>query len=852
MIENIVVGIVLAVVVIAIIYILSIWVYKRAPSNMGFIRTGFLGTKVCLGRGAIVLPVFHEVTWVSLETIKLIVSRSRDQAVLTHDNVRIDVSTELYSHVGRTESELLTAGRSLGEKTFDPEKIRNLLEAKVVGALRSYAATKPLKELHENREAMAEAIKANVIESFRANGLTLEEVTIVALEQTGKEHFKTDNVFDAEGLKIITEITSEARRKVHDTEKRTTVAIRQKDLDTQLELLEIERQEATARANQDKAVSNEEALQMREKQVFILDQRKAVEEQEIGNEVELERLRTERQLAITEEAQKREASEIRKALKLEQERRDKEIAIIAKAREEELAEIERTLAREKAEKDKQIGLIRKEVERQKADIAQSTAIAAEEETARIARHKAAEQAALETRKLSLATRLDLLDLDRQEAFAEAEQEREVSSEKARAMSETQRFVIEQRWTVQQEELDKERALETARIEKDAALIDESTRKEAAEIRRQLAVELEEREREIALIGKEQERELVDIRRYQARETEEREREIALEEKTRQLEAAEAARLATTAERVRASHAADAAGFLADAERDREIRRIEAEKLAEAERIAEETKAQIASMHLVTQSEARQQASEREAAATLTRANAGSEAQKITAEGIEREAGARGRAEMEVEALRVQRTEEKLRAEAAGMEAKADALKKYNEAAMFLELSKLFIEAERDVHIDQAKAMGNALEGAQIRMYGGSGDGTMDTIRGLFNSGFGLGEAMEGLAQSMPDGLRDRFRANGLRGLFGRPADSGLLLQTHGQLGVLVERALGTAEARQAPLAEAVETLEAAAGNDPAQLRAVGTLRQMAARPEFSAVPFDTIWSLLTALTERTD
>ncbi|MDH3236015.1 MAG: SPFH domain-containing protein, partial [Alphaproteobacteria bacterium] len=146
MVENIVIGLVLAIIVIAIIYILSIWIYKRAPANMGFIRTGFLGTKVCLGRGAIVLPVFHEVTWVSLETIKLIVSRSRDQAILTADKIRIDVVTELYTHVGRTVDDLLTASRSLGDKTFDSDKVRNLLEAKVVSALRSYAATKSLSE----------------------------------------------------------------------------------------------------------------------------------------------------------------------------------------------------------------------------------------------------------------------------------------------------------------------------------------------------------------------------------------------------------------------------------------------------------------------------------------------------------------------------------------------------------------------------------------------------------------------------------------------------------------------------------------------------------------------------------
>ena len=57
MLEVVISLIVIAIVVIAIFYIISIWIYKRAPSNMGFIRTGFMGTKICLGKGAIVLPV---------------------------------------------------------------------------------------------------------------------------------------------------------------------------------------------------------------------------------------------------------------------------------------------------------------------------------------------------------------------------------------------------------------------------------------------------------------------------------------------------------------------------------------------------------------------------------------------------------------------------------------------------------------------------------------------------------------------------------------------------------------------------------------------------------------------------
>ena len=978
----------LVIVLIAILYVISIWVYKRAPANMGFIRTGYLGTRVCLGRGAIVLPVFHEVTWVSLETLKLIVSRSRDQAVLTSDKIRIDVVTELYAHVGRSEEDLLAAARSLGERTFDTEKVRNLLEAKIVSALRSYAATKTLSELHENRDAFAKAVQTSVVESFHANGLTLEEVTIVTLEQSAKEFFDKDNVFDAEGLKVITAITSDARRQVHNTEKRTTVSIRQRELDTQLELLEIEKQEAFARAHQDREVANEQAQQIGSKQMYVLDQRMAVEQKEIDNESALERMRAERDVSATEESRRREAAEIQKTLELEKARRDREIelvakteqeqlanirrklaeeraerdrriALVAKAEEEELVEIARTLAREHAEKDKEIELIDKEQAREVANIDRTTAVMVREETARDERHGSSETTALSVRRRSLETRLAMLEIDKDEAFAQTQQEREVANERARVLSEQQRFILEQRWQVEEEEIAKARALEAAQIQKDIAIIEETRQREAADIqrglareteernrdialvakageleqaevqrrlaveveergreialtgkdeeverarirkalaveveererevaltgkdeeverarvkkalaveveererevaltgkdeeverarvRKALAVEVEEREREIALIAKEQERERADIQRFLAREQEERDRQITLAAKTRELEQAEAHRLEMTARREQAEHDAESVRRVADATRQKEIDRIRAEKDADTRRIEEENKAQITRMHLLTQAEARSLAAEREAEATLTRARATSEAQQIAADGIEREAGAVGRAEVHIETLRVENVQRRFQAEAVGIEAKAGALKKYNESATFLELAKLHIEAERDVHIDQAKAMGTALTGAHIRMYGGD-SGTVDNIRQLFTSGFGIGEALEGVAQSLPEGLRDRLARDGIRGIFRRP-DDGPLSGHVGRIASLVEAHLG--DAPDTPFAAALERLTEAAGGDEDATRALAVLGSVNENGAFDDVPFATAWSLLQSL-----
>ncbi len=294
--------------------------------------------------------------------------------------------------------------------------------------------------------------------------------------------------------------------------------------------------------------------------------------------------------------------------------------------------------------------------------------------------------------------------------------------------------------------------------------------------------------------------------------EERAREIALTEKTKELEAVEAARMQAAVEKEKAAHELESVRVVADAEREKELERIESEKAALARRIDEENKAEVTKMHMLTQAEARRAAAEQESKATVLRAEATSEAQKITAEGIEREAGARGRAEMEIENLRAENTRRVLEAEASGLEAKADALKKYNDAATFLELAKLQIEADRDVHIDQAKAMGNALSQAQIRMYGG-GDGTVDTIRGMFTQGFALGEILEGAAQSLPDGLRQRFASNGIRGIFGRPYGKGQWKSMVEHLTSLVGENLRTKKDRQIPFNEALALLDDKAGED---------------------------------------
>jgi hypothetical protein len=301
--------------------------------------------------------------------------------------------------------------------------------------------------------------------------------------------------------------------------------------------------------------------------------------------------------------------------------------------------------------------------------------------------------------------------------------------------------------------------------------------------------------------------------FLAREQAERDREIALVAKTRELEIAETKRLASTAEREKAEHGVESVRVVADAERARQVEVIEAGKAADARRIDEESKAAVMRMHMITQSEARKLAADLEAQATLLRARATTEAQKIGAEGIEREAGARGRAEMEVESLRIANTQRQLEAEATGLEAKAEALKKYNEAGTFLELARLRIEAERDVHIDQAKAMGTALSGALKSVCMATGTARWILSAGCSRKGLALARSLKAWRNRFPRGMRQRLSANGIQGLLGRSYNGSSLKQTYEHLNVLVQDHLKSKKAREVPFPEALAQLEEHAGEN---------------------------------------
>lgn len=82
------------------------WNYFRQAlsSRFGrasFVRTGLGGQKVVMSGGAIVMPIFHEIIPINMNTLKLEVSRSTIDSLITKDRMRVDVVVAFFVRVNR-------------------------------------------------------------------------------------------------------------------------------------------------------------------------------------------------------------------------------------------------------------------------------------------------------------------------------------------------------------------------------------------------------------------------------------------------------------------------------------------------------------------------------------------------------------------------------------------------------------------------------------------------------------------------------------------------------------------------------------------------------------------------------
>ena len=341
---DIIATIILTALAIAIFVYLLHWLYRRSSKEVSFVRTGLRGEKVVISGGAFVLPIIHNITAVGMRTLRIEVRRGGDKSFITKNRMRVEIVAEFYVRVTPSKEAVSIAAGTLGKRTMEPERLRDLVQGRFVDALGIVAAQMSMEEIQEKRGEYIKAVKGIVAESLGSTGLELEAVSLTSVDQAGLEVFDPSNAFDAEGLTQLTEQIEAGKKKRNDIEQDTAIRIRSKNLEAEQRSLEIDQEREFSRLLQEREIAKQRDKETTEMAVETARQERLAEEARIQSAEEVEKARIQQQDTIEVERSLREHEltlqiEERKKLRNEIERQT-EIDIKEKNLEAEIRSLE--------------------------------------------------------------------------------------------------------------------------------------------------------------------------------------------------------------------------------------------------------------------------------------------------------------------------------------------------------------------------------------------------------------------------------------------------------------------------------------------------------------------------------
>ncbi len=414
-------GFVLLTIVVVIVLIAVFWwllsrLYQRSTTERAFVRTGFLGQRVAISGGALVIPVLHEVTWVNMNIMRISLAHHDQNALITKDRLRMNVDADFYVRVRADADSVNAAARSLGTKTASVEAMRQLLEARFNDALRTGAAEATMEHLHEHRGEYSARVRALAASGIDTSGLVIDSVSISKLDQASREFFNPNNAFDAAGLTILTAEIEERRRRRNEIERDSQVAIQRKNLMAEQQMLELQKEEEYARLQQEREIAIRRAQQQSQITVETAEMRRSSQVAEVSAGEAVERAKLDSDRTIREQR-----------VKLEQQIREVEID---RSRSIEIAETERRRALEIAQQETEIEIAGHSKRRNQAlaesELSRADAVRAEESVVTARELQRAER----DKALSLVNAARDIEAKGMAVIGQATTEREAASHRA--------------------------------------------------------------------------------------------------------------------------------------------------------------------------------------------------------------------------------------------------------------------------------------------------------------------------------------------------------------------------------------------------------------------------------------
>jgi len=419
---DIIAAIILLALAIAIVVYLLHWLYRRSSKEVSFVRTGMLGEKVVISGGAFVLPIIHNITQVGMRTLSLTIKRGGDKSLITKDRMRAELVTEFFTKVPPDARAVSTAAQTLGNRTLDPEHLREVVQGRFADALGEVAAKMTLDEIQENRGQFVKEVTKIADESIGHTGLALETVSIISLDQTPIEQFNPANTFDSQGLTQLTEQIELRKKKRNDITQDTKISIENKNLETIQKELEIKKNEEFSRYQQEREISIQKANERTETIKQRAEKEREAEEAEINSQekievakisqnqvIEVEKKLTETRLIEEIEKRRKEQNELEKnaAFEIRQKDLETEVKILNLDKESEYARLEKQRQVDVKRAQEKTAIIKEQSERQKD--AEEAQIISEQE---IKNAKIAQQKNLDSHRIESEREVRLLDIEK--------------------------------------------------------------------------------------------------------------------------------------------------------------------------------------------------------------------------------------------------------------------------------------------------------------------------------------------------------------------------------------------------------------------------------------------------------
>jgi len=419
---DIIAAIILLAPAIAIVVYLLHWLYRRSSKEVSFVRTGMLGEKVVISGGAFVLPIIHNITQVGMRTLSINIKRAGDKSLITKDRMRAELVTEFFTKVPPEKNAVATAAQTLGNRTLDPEHLREVVQGRFADALGEVAAKMTLDEIQENRGQFVKEVTRIANESIGHTGLALETVSIISLDQTPIEQFNPANTFDSQGLTQLTEQIESRKKKRNDITQDTKISIENKNLETVQKELEIKKNEEFSRYQQEREIAIQKAKERTETIKQKSEKDREAEEAEITSQeqievakisqnqvIEVERKLTETRLIGEIEKRRKEQNELEKnaALEIRQKDLDTEVKILKLDRDSEYARLEKQRSVDVRRAQEKAAIVKEQSERQKD--AEEAQIIAEQG---IKNAQIAQQRNLDAHRIESERETRLLDIEK--------------------------------------------------------------------------------------------------------------------------------------------------------------------------------------------------------------------------------------------------------------------------------------------------------------------------------------------------------------------------------------------------------------------------------------------------------